>query len=35
MNTLIAKKAAAVLMAALLITGFVIIGNVEKARLEK
>ena len=35
MNMLIAKKAAAVLMAAVLITGLVVIGNIEKAQQKK
>ncbi len=35
MNILIAKKAAAVLMAAVLLTGLVVIGNMEKAKLQE
>ena len=35
MNVIIAKKAAALLMAAVLITGLVVIGNLEKAQLQK
>ena len=35
MNVIIAKKAAAILMAAVLITGLVVIGSVEKAQLQK
>ena len=35
MNIVIAKKAAAILMAAVLITGLVVIGNIEKAQLQK
>lgn len=35
MNTIIAKKAAALLVAAVLITGLVVIGNIEKAKLRE
>ena len=35
MNVIIAKKAAAILMAAVLITGLVVIGNIEKAQLQR
>lgn len=35
MNMIIAKKAAAVLMAAVLITGLVVIGSMERARLQR
>jgi len=35
MNTLIARKAIGVLMAAILLTGLFVIGNYEKAQLEK
>lgn len=35
MNILIAKKAAAVLLAAVLLTGLVVLGNIEKAQLQK
>ena len=35
MNVIIAKKAAAVLMAAVLITGLVVIGSIEKAKLKE
>ena len=35
MNVIIAKKAAAILMAAVLMTGLVVIGNIEKAKLRE
>jgi len=35
MNVIIAKKAAALLMAAVLLTGLVVIGNIEKAKLRE
>ena len=35
MNIIIAKKATAVLMAAVLLTGLVIIGSIEKAQLQR
>ncbi len=35
MNVLIAKKAAAVLMAAVLLTSLFVIGSVEKAKLRE
>lgn len=35
MSILAAKKAAAVLMAAVLLTGLVILGSVEKAQLKR
>ena len=35
MNTLIARKAIGVLMAAALLTSLVVIGNIEKAKLRE
>ncbi len=35
MGTLIARKAIGVLMAAVLLTGLVVIGNIEKAKLQE
>ena len=35
MNVIIAKKAAAILMAAVLITGLVFVGNIEMAQLQR
>ncbi len=34
MNILVAKKAIGILMAAALLTGLVVIGNIEKAKLQ-
>ena len=35
MNMIIARKAVAILMAAALITTLVVVGNIEKAQLER